>query len=138
MSFVRNSYYVLCKKFPDDNRMNYYLSNLRNGRKEKLDIMWEMRHENKFKKYGVARLRIEYYKFKLKQILFYKVPVFSYLLRLIFYIITLPWQVEKIHAIYTETDIEINRAFKKFEIINNRKTDPLDENSNRILQENNT
>lgn len=91
--FIHNVYKTVLEREPDEETLDYYLSRLRKGQLNRVEILGKIRYskEGKEKRVQVKGL---FSRFVLQTL--YLVPVFGYALRTVTAIITLPAALQKI------------------------------------------
>jgi hypothetical protein len=94
--FIRHLFQAILKREPDDAGMDYYLSQLRSGKRTKREIIANMR----FSKEGRAnKVRVKGIMMPFWVALFYRLPLLGYLLKLLVALLKLPKLVEKVHQL---------------------------------------
>jgi len=132
-AFIINVFRAILKRDPDEAGMEYYLSQLRTGKKTKREIIANAR----FSKEGRAKkVKIHGVIIPFLVALFYHLPVLGYLLKFIIALIKLPKLVEKVHQLEAQTQApkpelaEFERHF--FEILSQKvNKEELDLKANR-------
>lgn len=94
--FIRHLFQVILKREPDEAGMDYYLSQLRSGKRTKREIIANMR----FSKEGRAnKVRVQGILLPFFVALFYRLPILGYILKLLIALAKLPKLVEKVHQL---------------------------------------
>ena len=132
--FIENSYSAILKRKADEEGLTDYLSSLRNGSMDKIDIIEALRYsgEGKGKNVKIKGLR----KFLVIREI-YRVPLAGYLLKIIVNLIHLPRTLERIQTfqndIYGRSNVlgkELNEAAQT----SNRRSDALGRELNEAAQ----
>ena len=132
--FIKNSYSAILKREADEEGLADYLSSLRDGSMDKIDIIEALRYsgEGKGKNVKIRGLR----KFLVIREI-YRVPLAGYLLKIIVNLIHLPRTLERIQTfqndIYGRSNIlgkELNEAAQT----SNRRSDALGKELNEAAQ----
>jgi len=99
-AFIINVFRAILKRDPDEAGMEYYLSQLRTGKKTKREIIANAR----FSKEGRAKkVKIQGVIIPFLVALFYHLPVLGYLLKFMIALLKLPKLVEKVHQLEAQT-----------------------------------
>ncbi len=115
-TFIRHLFNAILKREPDEAGMDYYLSQLRSGKRTKREIIANMR----FSKEGRAhKVRVQGILLPFLVALFYRLPMIGYILKLLIALAKLPKLVEKVHQLEALNHapkpelVELERYFKE-------------------------
>ena len=105
--FVRNAYRAILKREPDDTGMAQFLTNLRNGRYSKIDILSSLRFSPEGRNANVQIDGLSSIS-PLRKI--YRVPVAGYLLRLVIALVRLPVLITNFRRLESHTMAQFDRV----------------------------
>ena len=105
--FVRNAYRAILKREPDDTGMAQFLTNLRNGRYSKIDILSSLRFSPEGRNANVQIDGLSSIS-PLRKI--YRVPVAGYLLRLVIALVRLPVLIMNFRRLESHTMAQFDRV----------------------------
>lgn len=105
--FVRNAYQAILKREPDDTGLAHYLTNLRNGRYSKLDVLSSLRFSAEGRNANVPIEGLNNLSVWRK---IYRLPVVGYLLRLAVAIVRLPVLITNFRRLESHTMAQFDRV----------------------------
>jgi len=110
VEFVRNAYREILKREPDAQGFNHYLSKLRNGQLNKIEILGRLRYskEGRQKQIPVKKIFIPYL-----TSMSYKIPIGGYLLRLLTAFLRLPIILRNIYRSVDITNLKLTESTRR-------------------------
>ncbi|MGC9028022.1 MAG: DUF4214 domain-containing protein, partial [bacterium] len=109
-AFIKNAYRNILQREAEEQGLNFYLSMMRNGRLNKVQVLASLRYskEGKKKKTNIKGLYLSYLAVKL-----YKFPIIGYVIRWITAIIKMPLIIRNITAFENYTNTRFNQLMKQ-------------------------
>jgi len=125
--FVKNSYSAILKREADEEGLADYLSSLRDGSMDKINIIEALRYSDEGKDKNVKIKGLRNFLI-IREI--YRIPLVGYLLKMIVNLILLPRTLERIQAFQNDTYGRLNEAART----SNRRLDVLGSELNEAAQ----
>jgi SAM-dependent methyltransferase len=146
IDFVKNAYQAILKRSVDPSGLNNNLEILRNMRAEKIQVLWNLKNSSEGKNvHGaqIMRLRRNYIKYKVKRVIFHRIPFIRYFSKMGAAIVKLPdlykqlqWLKVYINAKSNEDEQVINNAISTISIKINELMNASDALNDILLQVN--